>query len=67
MPNDIEQNLEQPGAAIGAALITVKRFPGIQVRLLNGIVCFAVVVEQSGRRAVQVFHVWHRLGLKIRG
>src|ERR1051326_2488764 len=67
MIQGVKENLEQPGAAIGADFELIERLPRLQVNVLHGVVRRGPVSEQAGRGAVDVAHVRHRGGFEFLG
>jgi hypothetical protein len=67
MIQGVEENLEEPGAAIRADLELVERLPRLQIDFLHNVVRTGPVAQQSGCGAVDVAHVRHRGGCEFIG
>jgi hypothetical protein len=65
MLDDMKEDLEEPGAAIGARLKSVKGFPGLQVDFLHQVLSLSPVTHHPHRRAEEVIQVWQRHGLEL--
>ena len=61
MVDAVEENLEEPGAAIGAGLEAVERLPGLQVDFLNDVFRARALAQNAGGRAKDIGHVGHGL------
>ena len=52
-----EQDLKQPGFAVGSLLVLSKGFPGNQIHLLHSIAGLAVILKHAHSGPEEIIHV----------
>ena len=66
MVQGMEENFEEPGAAVRAHLELVERLPGLQEDVLNHVVRRGIVAQYPGGSAVDIVQMRHGRAFEIR-
>ena len=66
VPGLVDKDTVQPGAAVGARLVAVERFPRLRKHILHKVLRLGAVPPQKAHRsAVQLVQMGQRLGLEL--
>jgi hypothetical protein len=64
MMQTMKHNFEEPCPAVRTQLETMKRFPCLQICVLDQVLSLVPVPEEQRSRAIQIRQVWHRRTLE---